>query len=57
MNFLYVPLSQEILMLAVLVGRKMMLLTLHAKKSTLTSLAGYAKIINKPTHVVNNSMS
>ena len=57
MNFLYVPLSQEILMLAVLVGRKMMLLTLRAKKSTLTSLAGYAKIINKPTHVVNNSMS
>ena len=57
MNSLYVPLSQEILMLIALVGGKMILLTLQAKKLTLSSSTGYAQIIDKPNHVVNNSMS
>ena len=36
MNSLYVPLLQEILMLVPLVGGKMILLTLQAKKLTLS---------------------
>ena len=36
MNSLYVPLSQDILMLIPLVGGKMILLTLQAKKLTLS---------------------
>ena len=56
-NSRYVPLSQEILMLIALVGGKMILLTLQAKKLTLISSTGYAQIIDKPNHVVNNSMS
>ena len=43
MNFLYVQLSQEILILVAQDGGRMILLTQQFKKST-------------PTHVVNNSV-
>ena len=38
-------------------GGKMTLLTQQGKKLTLTLSAGYKRIIDKPTHVINNSMS
>ena len=57
MNFYYVQSSQVILMLDAHGGGKMTLQTQQDKKLTLTSLAGYKQIIDKPTHVINNSMS
>ena len=38
-------------------GGKITLLTQKGKKLTLISSAGYKQIIDKPTHVINNSMS
>ena len=52
MNFLYVQMSQEILLLAAQDGGRMILLTQQVKKSTLTSSASCKQIIDKPTHVV-----
>ena len=53
----YVQLSQVILMDDAQGSGKMTLLTQQGKKLILTSSAGYKKIIDKPTHVINNSMS
>ena len=53
----YVQLSQVILMDDAQGSGKMTLLTQQGKTLILTSSAGYKKIIDKPTHVINNSMS
>ena len=55
MNLLYVQLSQEILMVVAQDGGRMILIQ-QVKKSTLTLSAGCNNIIDKPTHVINNSM-
>ena len=57
-NSLYVQLSQVTLMLDAQGGGKMILIT-HAGQEieSLTSSAGYKQIIDKSTHVINNSMS
>ena len=52
-KFLFVQSSPEILMLLVQIGGKMILLELDS----LISLARYSQIIDKPTYIVNNSMS
>ena len=57
MNFYYVQSLQVILRLDAHGSGKMTLLTQQDKKLTLTSSAGYKQIIDKPTHVINNSMS
>ena len=56
MNSHYVQLSQAILMLDAQGGEKMTLLTQQGKKLTLTSSPGHKKVIDKPTHVINNSI-
>ena len=54
MNFLFVQLSQEPLMLVVRIRGKM-ISTIRQVRNT--SSAGYSQIIDKPTHIANNSMS
>ena len=54
-NLFYVQLSQEILMVIAQDGGRMILIQ-QVKKSTLTLSAGCKQIIDKPTHVINNSM-
>ena len=57
-KLLFVELTQDILMLVVQIGGKMLLPTQYARNlNSLTSSAGYSQIIDKPTHIVNNSMS
>ena len=57
-KLLFVELTQDILMLVVQIGGKMLLPTQYARNlNALTSSAGYSQIIDKPTHIVNNSMS
>ena len=57
MNFQSPQLSRAILMPVVQGGRKMLLLTQLVKNQSLTSSAGNKQIIDKHTHIVNNSMS
>ena len=58
MNFLYVQLSREILMLVAQDGGRMILLTQQVNKSTLPHYQlDIKKIFDKPSHVANNSMS
>ena len=55
-KFLFLQLSQEILMLVVEIGAKI-INSVAQKLNSLTSSAGYSLIINKPTNTVNNSCS
>ena len=57
MNFQSPQLSRAILMPVVQRGRKMILLTQLVKNQSLKSSAGDKQIINKHTHIVNNSLS
>ena len=57
MNFQSPQLSRAILMPVVQGGRKMILLTQLVKNQSLKSSAGDKQIINKHTHIVNNSLS
>ena len=58
MNSQYVLLSQEILTLVALVGGKKRITNTPGQKiDSLRSSAGYTQIIDKPNHVVNNSVS
>ena len=58
MNSQYVLLSLEILTFVSLVGgKKRITKTPGQKIDSLRSSAGYTQIIDKPTHVVNNSVS
>ena len=55
MNFLYVQISREILMLVAQDGGRMILPTLQVKNWTLSHYQlDIKKITNKPTNVVNN---
>ena len=57
MNSLYLPLSQDILMLFALVGTKMILLNSSGQETdSLVSSAGYVQMFDKPTYGVINSM-
>ena len=57
-KFLFVQLSQEILMLVVETDWKNDITnSVGHELDSLTSSAGYSQIIDKPTHIVNNSMS
>ena len=57
-KFLFVQLSQEILMLVVKTDCKNDITnSVGQELDSLTSSAGYSQIIDKPTHVVNNSVS
>ena len=57
-KFLFVQLSQEILMLVVKTDCKNDITnSVGQELDSLTSSAGYSQIIDKPTHVVNSSMS
>ena len=56
-KFLFVQLSQEILMLLVETDWKNYITNSVVQElDSLTSSAGYSQIIDKPTHIVNNSM-
>ena len=56
-KLLFAQLSQEILMLVVQIGGKMLLPTQYARNlNSLTSSAGYSQIFGKPTHITNSSM-
>ena len=57
MNFQSPQLSLAILMPVVQGGRKMILLTQLVKNQSLRSSAGDKQIIDKHTHIVNNSLS
>ena len=59
MNFLSVQLLLEILMVSVQIGGKTALLIqlVGLGLASLTSSAGYKEIIDKPSHVINDSMS
>ena len=57
MNFQSPQLSRAILMPVVQGGRKMILLTQLVKNQSLRSSAGDKQIIDKHTHIVNNSLS
>ena len=57
-KFLFVQLSQEILMLVVETDWKNDITnSVGQELDSLTSSAGYSQIIDKPIHIVNNSMS